>query len=160
MACCFFTIVAHDPANLHLPRLAPRIARHSMVISKLQVVNVDPNDQRVEVCFENFDGTAADDLFVLSLDTLSLLEFKSMRRWSMFDEMSYHCGVYVGDVAKPILAEVLQALVRARGNAPEVVAEYIILESDAQHDQKCAMMRVLALRGCVEQVDGIVRHGN
>ena len=132
-----FSIVDAAPSNTSraLPRLAPRISQvDSLIISRVPVLGFDIAKKEMQVAFGNMDGTESEDLYVLTSNTLTMKEMKSMIRWECQDGLRHSCGVSVSASSQPFLDDVLQGLIRAHASRPGVVAEFHMLDSDIKRN--------------------------
>ena len=102
---------------------------------------------------EHKDGVEVNEVFVLSGSSLTMLELKSLQRWSVEDQMVYRCGLHVAPASLPLADEMLRDLVRTRASDEGVRPEYVVLPSDELRESKLALLLHFEHHGLVEQIE-------
>ena len=154
----FFTVVREFPKWV-VPQMAPKVAgSDKMIVAKTNVLQFDPAKRRVCAALDDADGSNDEELLVISPETLSVAEWKTLRTWRSDQSLTYSIGLSVpAGPSEQALQELLPDLVRTQAvsstQSPSVGADqYHLLKTDTLHDAKLGILMLLFSKGFVENV--------
>ena len=88
----FFTVVREFPKWV-VPQMAPKVAgSDKMIVAKTNVLQFDPAKRRVCAALDDADGSNDEELLVISPETLSVAEWKTLRTWRSDQSLTYSIG--------------------------------------------------------------------